>query len=244
MRTFRAAALALSLAGTGTGRAAPPPAGARQLILVVSPSWESVPATQRRFERAKPGKPWRAVGAAVPVSLGRSGLGWGSGVHPPQPGGPVKKEGDGRAPAGAYKLGSAFGYEKAESKLPFVVLTNSMECVDDVKSAQYNRLIDRAKIAAPDWQSSEQMLRKDTLYRLGIVVEHNTARPVAGDGSCIFLHIREKRDVGTAGCTAMEPENIAELIKWIDPKKAPLLVQLPQSEYARLAKDWSLPPID
>jgi len=46
-----------------------------------------------------------------PRELGRAGLAWGLGLHgnPPFPG-PIKREGDGRSPAGAFELSSAFGY--------------------------------------------------------------------------------------------------------------------------------------
>lgn len=212
---------------------------ALQLLLVLSAGWDAVPATMQRYERA-PGRPWRAVGAPIAVSLGRSGLGWGTGVHPAPPLGPLKAEGDGRSPAGAYKLETAFGNEKPETKMPFIRSTPDVECIDDVKSKHYGHVVDRRKVPHPDWHSSERMLRSDDLYQLGIIVEHNGAH-VAGDGSCIFLHVRNTPDTGTAGCTAMERDNLVTLLKWLDPAKQPLLVQLPKPVYQQLKQPWQLP---
>ena len=45
----------------------------------------------------------------------------------------------------------------------------------------------------------------------------------------------------TSGCTAMERERLEELLAWLDPRKSPVLVQLPSHEYARLRAPWDLP---
>src|SRR5579871_1777988 len=179
------------------------------------------------------------IGNAIPVSLGRSGLGWGEGLHPAQSSGPVKKEGDGRSPAGIFRMGTAFGYRPLDGKWPYRVLTPDTECVDDAQSKRYNRLVDRSTEKV-DWKSSEKMLRSDDLYRIGIVVLHND-QPIPGKGSCIFLHIRATPESATVGCTAMEPNHIETILKWLDPAKRPILVQLPKAEYQRLKKEWELP---
>jgi D-alanyl-D-alanine dipeptidase len=81
-------------------------------------------------------------------------------------------------------------------------------------------------------------------YRWGLVVRHNAAPPVAGRGSCIFLHVWAGPGRGTAGCTAMGEESLTEILRWLDPKKGPLLVQLTEVEYARLRGAWRLPALD
>jgi L,D-peptidoglycan transpeptidase YkuD (ErfK/YbiS/YcfS/YnhG family) len=80
---------------------------ARQLVLVTTPDADATEGRMRTYERAGAG--WRAVGDAIPVTVGRSGIAWGLGLHPAQPG-LQKREGDGRAPAGAFHIGTAFGY--------------------------------------------------------------------------------------------------------------------------------------
>jgi L,D-peptidoglycan transpeptidase YkuD (ErfK/YbiS/YcfS/YnhG family) len=227
---------------------APPVNGARQLLVVTTEGWDTVPGTLLRFERAAPGAAWRQAGAPVAVVVGRSGLGWGRGLHAATPaaGDPVKREGDGRAPAGVFRIGSAFGYATASSvrwiRMPYIHSTDTFRCVDDVKSAYYNQVVDSAGVRK-DWSGTvERMRLSDGQYRLGAIVEHNwgdQTRP--GDGSCIFLHVWKGPGQGTAGCTAMTEASITEVLRWLDPDAAPVLVQLPRAEYAARRLAWGLP---
>jgi D-alanyl-D-alanine dipeptidase len=220
-----------------------PFAGSRQLIIVTTPEWSSVRGTLRRFERR--GAKWIQVGEAFDIVVGRSGLGWGDGLVEPEGEGPSKREGDGRAPAGVFRLTRAFGFASAGEatwlRVPYTPLTPGVECVDDTASAQYNRVVNRSAVKTVDWNSSERM-REVEGYRWGVVVAHN-ARAVPGGGSCIFLHIWAGPSKGTAGCTAMEQPNLEALLRWLDSSKRPLLVQLPHSEYARLGPVWKLPAV-
>ena len=125
-------------------------------------------------------------------------------------------------------------------RMPYTTLTPTVECVDDVGSRRYNLIVDRSAVPEPDWKSSERM-RSVEGYRWGVFVEHNSNPAVAGRGSCIFLHVWAGPEKGTAGCTAMTQPNLEELLRWLDSKKRPLLVQLPEAESARLRAAWRLP---
>src|SRR5437016_550418 len=87
--------------------AARPLATARQLVVVRSADWQATSGELRRYQRREAG--WSEVGDPAPVTLGRSGLAWGRGLHGAPPGRPIKREGDGRAPAGAFALTASFG---------------------------------------------------------------------------------------------------------------------------------------
>lgn len=217
-------------------------AQSQQMMLVLSSDWESKTASLQRFERSSPREAWRSRGDKIAVVLGRHGLGWGRGMHTPQTEGPVKREGDGKAPAGIFALGTAFGEETPNPKwdVPFLKTSKQHRCVDDVNSRYYNQLVELTKVQL-DWKSAEEMLRKDGLYKYGVVVEHNSAPVERGAGSCIFMHIWRAPTEGTAGCTAMNQAELVRLLHWLDPSKRPLLVQLPQSEYLRLRQSWELP---
>ncbi len=233
-------------AAAETARKPNPLGRSRQLIVVTTASWESVPGQLRRYERSSTGAAWRPIGAAIPVVVGKNGLAWGKGVNAAaNDQGPIKKEGDGKAPAGVYRLGRAFGYAPRQDarfvRMSYTHLTSSIECVDDARSRHYNALLDRSRVRRPDWKSSEQMRRSDELYRWGLVVDHNRPKTVAGAGSCIFLHIWENQSTGTAGCTAMKQEDVLEMLRWLNPKAKPLLVQLPEEQHRQLRKRWALP---
>jgi len=234
-----------------------PFARSTQLIVVTTSDWSAVEGRLVRYERATPREPWRPLGEPIPIVVGKNGLGWGIGViaadDPKVRAGsdPVKKEGDGKAPAGVFALGTAFGYAPQPLrglKMPYLTLTPSVECVDDVGSKYYNHVVDRSAVA-PDWNSSEHMRSVD-LYQWGLVVDHNgmvtdvDARPPApGAGSCIFLHIWRGPGQGTVGCTAMPQVELETLLTWLDPMRKPLLVQLPAPEYGRLMHHWKLPAL-
>jgi D-alanyl-D-alanine dipeptidase len=249
MRERRAMMVMLTsaaLAGCASMRMAGPADAPLQAIVSVTEGWDASAAMVQRWERARAGAPWNRVGDAVPAVVGRSGLGWGVGLHAMTAGdGPVKREGDGRAPAGIFRLGTAFGYAPADSvawiRMPYRRSTPASECVDDGASAHYNTLVERTDVARPDWSSHEEMRRGDELYRLGVFVDHNAAPPVAGRGSCIFLHIWAGPTVGTAGCTAFAPARLEEIVRWLDPAARPVLIQLPRAEYDRLRAAWDLP---
>ncbi|MDQ3283869.1 MAG: hypothetical protein M3Q69_20900 [Acidobacteriota bacterium] len=228
MRRF--AVLALLLAACASS----PLQRSRQLIVVTTPDWDATRGTMQRYERDD--AQWRAVGAPAEVFVGRSGLAWGRGAVPLTGEGPVKREGDGRAPAGVFTLGTAFGFdERGETKLPWMMLRSTTECVDDAKSAHYNTLVERG--ANADWDSSEKMRAIDD-YRYGVVVEHNTP-PERGAGSCIFLHLASGKP--TAGCTSMRESDLVALLAWLDPAREPRIVQLPSGDYARLRARLALP---
>ena len=219
-----------------------PTARSRQLLLVTVADWNAPQGTLRRYARAGADS-WQPVGSPIPVVVGRAGLAWGRGLHGEQAG-PLKREGDGRAPAGVFKLSATFGYEPdPPGNLPHHHATEQLLCIDDPASIRYNKLLDRAQIQHPDWSSAEQMRRADDQYRLGVVVEHNTNPVEPGRGSCIFLHVWAGADQPTSGCTAMQPEAMRAVARWLDWMAEPILVQLPSSEYQRLRASWKLPAI-
>ncbi|MFA5182224.1 MAG: L,D-transpeptidase family protein [Syntrophales bacterium] len=217
----------------------------KQAVVVMPTDWTTPQGIMQRYERSSPKDIWQPVGDVIPVVVGRNGLGWGIGLHPTVlPEGPEKREGDGRAPAGVFRLSSAFGYAPSAKypwiRLPYRETTPALRCVDDVQSRHYNRIVDKSQIK-PDWKSDEEMRRGDNQYRLGVVIDHNANPAIPGRGSCIFIHIWKESDTGTAGCTAMSQENMERLLRWLDPAANPIIVQLPAATYKQLRPLWVLP---
>lgn len=195
----------------------------KQLIVVTTKNWSTPNGTLQRFE--KQDKSWTKVGKAIDIKLGRNGLGWGIGLHTvPKDAKVIKKEGDGKAPAGIFSLKQAFGYEPFNVTYPYTVYKVTDHCVDDVHSKLYNKIVDSTRVKV-DYKSKEHMKFPKDYYKYGIVVNHNhidEEGAIKGAGSCIFLHIKK---VPTAGCTVMREDEMKEIIQWLDAKSEPLLVQ-------------------
>lgn len=229
---------------TETQPASPVPKECRQVLLVRSRTWKTPTGTLERYERDD-SLQWRRVGEATPVNIGRSGMGWGRGLHPADQSGPVKREGDGRAPAGVFSLALAFGAADGlppEAKgFPYLHTSSTTYCVEDVRSKYYNQIIDANEVKATAWERWSEMQRADGLFRWGVVVRQNGPDTKTGAGSCVFLHIWRGFRQPTAGCTAMSPEQIKETVSWLDGTAQPLLVQLPEPEYQRVRENWGLP---
>jgi L,D-peptidoglycan transpeptidase YkuD (ErfK/YbiS/YcfS/YnhG family) len=220
---------------------------AEQLVVVTTPGWDAIDGQLRRFERTPAG--WREVGAGTPIVIGRSGSGWGLGLHPTQATGPQKREGDGRAPAGVFAIGPAFGYApSADTALPYQAMDAGDYCIDVPDSPLYNRIVDTKDVGAEAVKGSTEPMRRDIhldgddVYRLGFVIEHN-AGGRANAGSCIFAHLWRGPSRPTAGCTAMPEPAMRELLAWLGPSRKPVFVLLPEPEYRRVQAEWGLPPL-
>lgn len=225
------------------------PASCRQCILVVTDSWSASRGTLRAFEREEKSA-WREYsatparsGLVAPVLIGKTGLAWGRGViDTAGVAGPTKIEGDNKAPAGVFRLGLVFGRARLPrlTRMPYLPLSANIVAVDDPRSRYYNQLVDVTQVHDRDWRTAEKMILNDQRYNWGVFVKHNVP-PRSGAGSCIFLHVWKNSSTLTTGCTAMPEAKLLELIRWLDPSRDPLFVQLPRSIYNELRAKWDLP---
>jgi D-alanyl-D-alanine dipeptidase len=217
-----------------------------QLVTVTTNRWDDVIATVSLYERTAADRAtWLQFGNPFPAVIGQHGLAWGIGLHGTgRPGEPEKREGDKRAPAGVFRFGTVFGTARPEKvrflRLPYLQVTTTTEAIDDPKSRYYNQVVDRRAVTNPDWESSESMVQVGGRYRLGLIIRHNPAA-YPGFGSCIFFHVWDPKYPGTTGCTATSYNHLVRLLRWLDPKKNPLIVQLPAGEYEKLKQNWGLP---
>ena len=256
IRRTATALLALSLAACAHRSSLPAAdahnwAHAQQMVLVTSADWDATGGELRRFERNGAGEGWKQVGDTMPVTLGRSGSGWGLGLNPQRGDGPVKREGDGKAPAGVFAIGTAFGYaDRATTGLPYQAMTTNDWCIDVPASNYYNKIIDRSMVKAPYLDQSSEPMRRDIhadgdqRYREGFVIEHNEGGAARQGGSCIFAHLWKAPGETTAGCTAMAPASMDALLAWLDARRKPVFVLLPEAQYAALKHDWKLPELN
>src|ERR1700730_11721079 len=88
----------------------------QQCLVVVTENWDATKGVLHAFEWNTATGAWKDRGAAVPVVVGKKGLGQGVGMVAIEfKGAPRKKEGDNKAPAGIFRLSAAFGYAPRRS---------------------------------------------------------------------------------------------------------------------------------
>jgi D-alanyl-D-alanine dipeptidase len=216
------------------------PAKHQQVVVVVAEAWNSTTGVLQLYE--KTGSTWTATGIKIPVVLGKNGLAWGRGLHASIPTGAQKMEGDGKAPAGIFEFGEAFGYDSIPPvgiKIPYRPSTDRDYFVDAISSPEYNTWVripkDKENNPKKYWSSYERMRRLDHLYELGLVVKHNMNPAMPSKGSAIFFHVWRAPGSATLGCTAMSKQDLTALLVWLNPKKSPLLIQLPKEQLNKLS---------
>jgi len=120
-----------------------------------------------------------------------------------------KREGDGCTPIGAWPIrGVLLRPGKVEAKgirLPWRWVRAQDGWSDDPADAAYNR-----PVRLPRSFSAESLIRGDDAYDIIVVLGHNDAPPVPGQGSAIFFHLSEGRP--TAGCVAIDRGDMLRLL--------------------------------
>ncbi len=217
-----------------------------QMVIVTTADWQSPAGRLQTFERQD--GLWRSTGQDFPVSIGKNGAGWGLGLHESQDGGPVKVEGDGKAPAGIFRIGLAFGQPASvATSLTYQAMDADDWCIDVNDSPLYNRIVSTRDIGADAIKGSTEPMRRDIhngdhVYKKGFVIAHNPENRPKG-GSCIFAHLWRSTGAATAGCTAMTEPDMDRLLLWLNHNRNPVFVLLPESEYVRLRTQWQLPEL-
>ncbi len=213
-----------------------------QAVVVTTKDWTTTSGNAQIHERSSRSSKWKSVGESFPVVVGRSGLAWAP-DSAPEKAREFKKEGDGKSPAGMFPLTLVFGSAVKPEQLafPYTRVESQTECVDDIRSNHYNKIVGRLQVGSFDWKSSEKMLEVGPEYDLGVFVAYNTYPVVKGNGSCIFLHVWKDASTPTSGCTAMDRLNLERIVSRLDAVKNPYLIQLPQDEHKALRKSWNLP---
>ncbi len=125
-----------------------------------------------------------------------------------------KKEGDKKTPKGNFNLEHVY-YRKDRINEP----TTSLKCIeiktemgwcDDVNyPKKYNKLIRIIRKI-----KHEKLKRKDYKYDLFIPIKYNFKKPIAGLGSCIFIHLT-KNYKPTEGCIAISKKDFLIMLKLI-----------------------------
>ncbi len=125
-----------------------------------------------------------------------------------------KREGDGCTPLGSWPVRGVLlrpGKGVPDGvRLPWRWIREGDGWSDDPADPAYNR-----PVQLPRAFSAESLLRDDDAYDVIVVLGHNDAPPVPGQGSAIFLHLSEGRP--TAGCVAVERADMLKLLPLLAP---------------------------
>lgn len=215
-----------------------PLASARRLVVVTSDGMASPAAMMRRYERAGPTAPWRAIGPSEPALIGKNGMGWSFAFRNlARAGEPIKHDGDKKVPAGVYRIGNSFGFGPPERRGELQIREGTV-CVDDPASPDYNTITTREKVG---WKVRGENMWRARAYRRGLLVDYPTSRAQRG-GSCIFIHLRLPGSAGTAGCVALPEQRLVALQEFSEP--GAVLAVIPRHAIGRLARclpDSALP---
>lgn len=249
-RLFTLLLVAMALLSGCASAPAQLPTGCRQAIIGITEGWNDSHATLNVVQRNAQGN-WVRVLGPIPARLGRNGTAWGRGLHSNPRGAVLKKEGDGRSPAGIFALGGLWVTNptpvQCHPAIPYVkVGPNDLWVTDPTMPKLYNRWVRLDHPAATPWELHEQMRQTDYAHSIKMLVCHNTpdcrGGAVVNGGSSIFFHIwRENGGKPTAGCTAMAEEHLRAIIARLRPELHPVYILLPRTEYARLRGTRNLP---
>ena len=123
-----------------------------------------------------------------------------------------KKEGDKKTPKGTFEIENLYfrknRVKKPSTSLKCIEIKDEMGWSDDVNyPKKYNKLIKLNKKI-----KHEKLKRKDHKYDLLIPIKYNFKKPIAGKGSCIFIHLT-KDYKPTAGCVALKKKDFLIMLK-------------------------------
>ncbi|OCJ50269.1 hypothetical protein A6U94_12705 [Agrobacterium tumefaciens] len=126
----------------------------------------------------------------------------------------LKREGDGKSPISVTRL--LHGFYRGDrtpaiaTTLPMQRTQQSMLWCDEPRSASYNRLV-----KSPFALSHEEMMRKDGLYDVCLVLDWNITSRSRNRGSAIFMHMIRPGYEPTAGCVALHPRDMRRILPYM-----------------------------
>lgn len=180
-----------------------------QQVIIVTGKPGVRQATTQTFEKMN-GK-WKQTLKTIPTVVGKYGIGEG-------------KEGYARTPIGVYKIGKGFGWANAPSglKMDYKQTNRFHYWIDDVTSNDYNKWVYYGGNPWTRWKSFERLTHP--LYKHAFIIRYNDNPIVKGKGSAIFFHIWDRPNGYTAGCVAVSETDLLSIMRWLNPKKKPLII--------------------
>jgi L,D-peptidoglycan transpeptidase YkuD (ErfK/YbiS/YcfS/YnhG family) len=193
--------------------------GARQVIIVDSPSFFSTTATLTTWQNDGTG--WQQALPAMPAVNGGSGWEYG----------PDRREGDGSTPIGIYAIGATMYGNDPNPGVSFPY--HQLVCGDwwnedgYGNSPTYNTFQHVPCGTTPPFAGDSEALWTETVaYPYFAVIDFNT--PPSGPlGAGIFLHANVGQP--TAGCVSLPLPDLVAVLRWLQPSMDPVVVMGPDS---------------
>jgi len=196
-------------------------ANATQLLLVSTNNMSTFQARLQLFEIDASSNVWRKLDQPKLAVIGRNGLAWSwVSEESARADEPIKHEGDGKTPAGLFRVGDAFGFEPSKIDGYIRLIPGRHLCVDDPISSYYNMLV--SDYPRPSGLKGEEM-GSIALYRKGFFIDYPTNAERRA-GSCIFIHVWRSSLKGTNGCIATAQSTVEKLHRWVRPKNAVIAI--------------------
>ena len=125
-----------------------------------------------------------------------------------------KKEGDKKTPKGTFEIDNLYfrndRKQKPSTLLNCIKIKKNMGwCNDASFPKKYNKLFKIQKNIG-----HEKLKRRDYKYDFLIPIKYNFKKPIAGRGSCIFIHLTNDYKP-TAGCIALKEKDFLIMVKLI-----------------------------
>ena len=118
-----------------------------------------------------------------------------------------KHEGDQASPIGTWEIVNVlFRPDKGPKPtchFPISEITLTDGWCDAPEHPNYNQ-----QVKLPFEDSHEELWREDDIYDIIVVLNHNLQPAIPFGGSAIFMHIAREDFSGTAGCVALNRENL------------------------------------
>jgi len=194
-------------ASTATPAAAPQH---RKIVTVAVKSASSTFGVLKKWRWSSSKNKYVRVGKPIRAYVGVDGVGQAS-------------EYVSRTPAGVFSLTESFGWKSDPgTRLPYRTVGYSSWWVSDVSSPHYNTYRECSPGAWCGFsQARSEQLGAISLYSHAVVIDYNRDPIVPGAGSAFFLHVSEGKP--TQGCISISEVKLVALLKWLDPKKKPVI---------------------
>lgn len=182
---------------------------ATEVITVVAPSTGSTTATLQAWQ--KTGTGWSRHGQAVPAHVGSDGLST-------QP-----SESKSATPIGSFTLTQAFGHDaNPGTSLPYTQTTPADWWISQPSPLYNTRQRCSGQCDFTQGPPNEHLYYETPFYNYAVVINYNTAQPVPGAGSAIFLHVTDGN--ATAACVAIPQDNLISIMQWLKPSAHPRIL--------------------